>query len=239
MFGWRKPFDPRVWADTQILKGLQALNLAARREGEWIGCGVSNLRARCVDAQISGEGRVASLIMDLQWGQNGPLLRENVADLSDDAQKAIQSAVFQWTMSVFVCACALHDPDGHPGHLANVQTQNFPDENGTGQTWRIVSSPALAFFFVPGSNEQKPPATWPFLEPVARELAQQKRLHTLKVFFMESDENRQIECSLNGVPSPEVAPLLEEFSWRQAGSAGSLRQFHLMAPVEAGGRVSG
>ncbi len=236
MFGWKKkPFNPREFADAQILKGLVALNLPARREGEWLLCGAGDLRARCSDVQISGEGRVASLIVELRWGFDGPILRENVADFAGDTQKAIQSAVFQWTMSVFVSACGLGDPDGHPGHLAKVQNQDFPDQNGGVTTWRVVASPALTFSFDAAqerADNQKPPPCWSLLEPLARELALQPQLHTIKVFLMEDDEKQQIEASVNGFPTPRVATLLEGFSWRRPGHAGSLRQFYMMSPLD-------
>lgn len=229
MFNFKKkPTSPHEVANACLLNGIQALNVGARREGEWIVCS-NGLQVRCSDVRLSNGDRVASLIVDLALSPNGPTLQENVADLGANAEQAITGAAFQWTMTVFVCACALFNSEGHPGHLASVQEASFPDATGTESSWRIISSPALSVPFGENENdhEQAPVPTWPFLEPLACELAQRPQLHTIKLLLMDFDDSRRVEASINGAPSPQIAPLLDTFP---RTSLGTLRQFHLMVP---------
>ncbi len=231
---WKKkpPFDAREYADTAILEALKTFNLPARRGAQGLICGVGELAVRCADVQVSEAGRVASLIVDLSLGSPGPLLRENVAGMGETVDESITEGAWMWLMSVFVAACALFDEEGHPGHLDSVEDRKISPLNGTPSQWKIVSSPAYAS--VPGVEEgsEIPPATWPFLEPLARELAAERRLHTVKVLVMQAQQGRIVECSVNGVPAPHIAPLLDDFHWLPDEGTGWIRQFHLMQPVD-------
>lgn len=224
-------------ANKQILESLQTWGLDAQMDSAGVICGIGPLRANCIDIQVFHHGMAASLIIDLVIDPTANLmLRENVMHIGESTDKAIGLAVFMWTMSVFVTAAALVEPEGCPGHMAGNSEREFVDGNGTARLWKIYSSPFL--LSGSGADQQSEeaaedkPETLVFFEPLLPQLCCTPRIHTIKAFLMNSDGYITGDCAIDGQSSEEALDFLKDFDWQHTEGMQYLRQFHLLTPAD-------
>lgn len=234
----KKPFDAREHATAEVCKALESFDISCSREGYRIITSLDGIEVQVEDVKLYEGKGIASLLISTSLGNFAPVkLLENVSHFDKDVRDAIGLAVFTWMMTVFVTIASLHDPDGHPGHLASSADHIWPDANGRERRWRVVSSPALAFDLGnPAEKKEVPedqrPDTRPMLEPVFADLARQPQIFAIKIFLMRGSGNAGGDCAINGQTSERLTNYLSQYDWPRSAPMGTLRQYHLMVPLE-------